>query len=149
MVDPPLRPGLLERAQVLALDAGLGFRIIVTKRDRASKKDTLPELDPLRGQDVPIYETSALKEEGLEPLRGLLRGRVVVLLGHSGVGKSTLVNALHPQAALKTGPFARIPSFFVSPQEAPGTTSVHHIEYSLLPSAIKKAPSGLPAGLSA
>jgi len=103
VVDPPLRPGLLERAQVLALDAGLTFRVIVTKRDRASKKDTLPELDALRGQDVPIHETSALKGEGLESLRGLLQGRVVVLLGHSGVGKSTLVNALHPQAALKTG----------------------------------------------
>lgn len=103
VVDPPLRPGLLERAQVLALDAGLAFRVIVTKRDRASKKDTLPELDPLRGQEVPIHETSALKGEGLEPLRGLLQGKVVVLLGHSGVGKSTLVNALHPQAALKTG----------------------------------------------
>jgi len=103
VVDPPLRPGLLERAQVLALDANLTFRILVTKRDRASKKDTLPELDPLRGQGVPIHETSALKGEGLEPLHGLLAGRVVVLLGHSGVGKSTLVNALHPQAALKTG----------------------------------------------
>ncbi|WP_243288459.1 ribosome small subunit-dependent GTPase A [Geothrix terrae] len=103
VVDPPLRPGLLERAQVLALDAGLAFRVIVTKRDRASKKDTLPELDPLRGQQVPIHETSALKGEGLEPLRDLLQGKVVVLLGHSGVGKSTLVNALHPQAALKIG----------------------------------------------
>lgn len=103
VVDPPLRPGLLERAQVLALDAGLAFRVIVTKRDRASKKDTLPELDPLRGQAVPIHETSALKGEGLDPLRALLQGKVVVLLGHSGVGKSTLVNALHPQAALKIG----------------------------------------------
>ncbi|HJV38766.1 MAG TPA: ribosome small subunit-dependent GTPase A [Geothrix sp.] len=103
VVDPPLRPGLLERAQVLALDAGLAFRVIVTKRDRASKKDTLPELDPLRGQQVSIHETSALKGEGLEALRDLLQGKVVVLLGHSGVGKSTLVNALHPQAALKIG----------------------------------------------
>ncbi|HEX9082338.1 MAG TPA: ribosome small subunit-dependent GTPase A [Holophagaceae bacterium] len=103
VVDPPLRPGLLERAQVLALDAGLAFRVIVTKRDRASKQDTLPELDPLRGQSVAIHETSAAKGEGLEPLRDLLRGRVVVLLGHSGVGKSTLVNALLPQAGLKTG----------------------------------------------
>ena len=103
VVDPPLRPGLLERAQVLALDAGLTFRVLVTKRDRASKKDTLPELDPLREQGVSIHETSALKGEGLEPLRALVKGQVVVLLGHSGVGKSTLVNALHPEAALKTG----------------------------------------------
>ncbi|GLH74493.1 hypothetical protein GETHLI_29950 [Geothrix limicola] len=103
VVDPPLRPGLLERAQVLALDAGLGFRVLVTKRDRASKKDTLPELDPLREQGVAIHETSALKGEGVEPLHALLKGKVVVLLGHSGVGKSTLVNALHPEAALKTG----------------------------------------------
>jgi ribosome biogenesis GTPase len=103
VVDPPLRPGLLERAQVLALDAGLTFRVLVTKRDRASKKDTLPELDPLREQGVAIHETSALNGEGLEPLLGLLTGKVVVLLGHSGVGKSTLVNALHPDFALKTG----------------------------------------------
>ncbi|MDP1833066.1 MAG: ribosome small subunit-dependent GTPase A [Geothrix sp.] len=103
VVDPPLRPGLLERAQVLALDAGLTFRVLVTKRDRASGKDTLPELDPLRGQGVAIHETSALKGEGIEPLRGLLQGKVVVLLGHSGVGKSTLVNALHPELALRTG----------------------------------------------
>jgi len=103
VVDPPLRPGLLERAQVLALDAGLAFRIIVTKRDRASKKDTLPELDPLREQGLPIHETSALKGEGVEALRSLVVGKVVVLLGHSGVGKSTLVNVLHPELALKTG----------------------------------------------
>jgi ribosome biogenesis GTPase len=103
VVDPPLRPGLLERAQVLALDGGLTFRVLVTKRDRASKKDTLPELDPLREQGVAIHETSALQGEGIEPLHDLLRGKVVVLLGHSGVCKSTLVNALHPDAALKTG----------------------------------------------
>ncbi len=103
VVDPPLRPGLLERAQVLALDAGLAFRIIVTKRDRASKKDTLPELDPLREQGLPIHETSALKGEGVEALRSLVVGKVVVLLGHSGVGKSTLVNVLQPELALKTG----------------------------------------------
>jgi ribosome biogenesis GTPase len=107
VVDPPLRPGLLERVQALALAANMGFRIIVTKRDRASLKDTLPELDPLREQGLPILETSAQKGEGIGALQELLRNRVVVLLGHSGVGKSTLINALLPQAGLKTGDISR------------------------------------------
>jgi len=107
VVDPPLRPGLLERAQTLALASGLAFRIIVTKRDRASLKDTLPELDPLRAQGLPILETSAARGEGLEPLKALLRGRKVVLVGHSGVGKSTLINALVPDLNQRTGAMSR------------------------------------------
>lgn len=103
VVDPPIRPGLLERAHALALDAGLAFRIVVTKRDRASPKDTLPELDPLRAQGLRIHETSAAQGSGLEPLRTALAGRTVVLLGHSGVGKSTLINALVPGSDLRTG----------------------------------------------
>ena len=107
VVDPPLRPGLLERAQTLALASGLAFRIIVTKRDRASLQDTLPELDPLRAQGLPILETSAARGQGLEPLRELLRGRSVVLVGHSGVGKSTLINALVPDLNQRTGAMSR------------------------------------------
>jgi len=107
VVDPPLRPGLLERVQTLALAANMGFRIVVTKRDKASPKDTLPELDPLREQGVSILETSARIGQGIEPLRELLRDRVVVLLGHSGVGKSTLINALLPEAGLRTGDMSR------------------------------------------
>ena len=107
VVDPPLRPGLLERAQTLALAAGLGFRIIVTKRDRASVKDSLPELDPLRAQDVPILETSVVTGLGLGEAQELLKGRTVVLVGHSGVGKSTLINALCPGLNRKTGDMSR------------------------------------------
>ena len=103
VLDPPIRPGLLERAYVLALDAGLEFRIVVTKRDLASPKDTLPELDPLRIMGLPIHETSAAREAGLEPLRQALAGRTVVLLGHSGVGKSSLIKSLVPGLDLRTG----------------------------------------------
>jgi ribosome biogenesis GTPase len=107
VVDPPLRPGLLERAQTLALAANMGFRIIVTKRDRASAKDTLPELDPLRAQGLPIIETSAVTGMGMADVADLLRGRTVVLVGHSGVGKSTLVNALAPGLNQRTGDMSR------------------------------------------
>lgn len=103
VVDPPLRPGLLERAHALALDAGMGFRIIVTKRDLAPPKDTLPELEPLREQGLDIRETSAASGAGLEDLRALLAGRTVVLAGHSGVGKTTLLNALAPGLGMRTG----------------------------------------------
>jgi len=107
VVDPPLRPGLLERAYSLALAAGMGFRILVTKRDKASPKDSLPELDPLREMGLAIHETSATRGTGLDALKALLEGRTVVLAGHSGVGKSSLVNALMPQLALKTGDISR------------------------------------------
>lgn len=107
VVDPPLRPGLLERAQTLALAAGMGFRIIVTKRDRASDADTLPELDPLREQGLSILETSARTGQGLPGLKAALKGRTVVLLGHSGVGKSTLINALAPGLDLRIGGMSR------------------------------------------
>ena len=107
VVDPVLRPGLLERAQALALAAGLAFRVIVTKRDRALPKDTLPELDPLREQNVPIVETSAAQGSGLDELKALLADRVVVLVGLSGVGKSTLVNALSPGSGIRTGEISR------------------------------------------
>jgi ribosome biogenesis GTPase / thiamine phosphate phosphatase len=107
VVDPPLRPGLLERVQALALAAGMAFRIVVTKRDRASAKDTLPELDPLREQGLPILETSAKNGEGIGALHALIENRVIVLVGHSGVGKSTLINALLPGAGLKIGGMSR------------------------------------------
>ena len=107
VVDPPLRAGLLERAQVLALAAGMDLRIIVTKRDQTSQQDDLPELDALRKQGAFIHETSAIKGEGLEELIALLSSRIAVLVGHSGVGKSTLVNALHPDVDLRTGDLTR------------------------------------------
>lgn len=103
VVEPALKPGLLERAYALALDAGLGFRILVTKRDQVSRKDTLPELDPFRDMGLSIVETSALQGEGIAELKALLQHKAVVLMGHSGVGKSSLVNVLHPAVDLKTG----------------------------------------------
>ncbi len=63
-----------------------------------------PELaEAYRRAGFHCLETSAVTGEGLEELRGLLRGRVSAFTGNSGVGKSSLLNALEPELMLETG----------------------------------------------
>lgn len=102
LADPEPRTRLIDRCLVAAYDAGLSPLLVLTKSDLASADDFLAQYAPL---DVPHVVTSVLSEgsEGLIDLRQRLAGRVSVLVGHSGVGKSTLVNALVPAAHRSTG----------------------------------------------
>ncbi|MFJ6131779.1 ribosome small subunit-dependent GTPase A [Janibacter terrae] len=102
LADPEPRPRLIDRCLVAAYDAGMDPLLVLTKSDLASAEDFLAQYAPL---DVPHVVTSVLTEgsEGLAELRRRLAGRVSVLVGHSGVGKSTLVNALCPAAHRATG----------------------------------------------
>lgn len=89
LADPPPRTGLIDRCLVAAYDGGLTPLLILTKPDLASPDDLLRSYAAL---DVPAV---AVHRGGdLSALRSQLAGRVTVLVGHSGVGKSTLVNAL-------------------------------------------------------
>ena len=98
LADPEPRPRLIDRALVAAYDAGMDPLLCLTKSDLADPEVLLSVYRPLgvafvvtqRGQDV-------------EPVRERLAGRTSVLVGHSGVGKSTLVNALVPDAMRSTG----------------------------------------------
>ena len=56
----------------------------------------------------PCYRISALKEEGIDALRSELKGKVTLLSGNSGTGKSTLINALLPQADARTGEISQV-----------------------------------------
>ncbi len=93
LADPPPRPGLIDRCLVAAYDAGMDPAVCLTKADLAPADDVVAQLAPL---DVRVVAT----EQGgdLDHVRDLLRDRTSVLIGHSGVGKSTLVNALVPDA---------------------------------------------------
>ncbi|WP_435203025.1 ribosome small subunit-dependent GTPase A [Janibacter sp. GS2] len=102
LADPEPRPRLIDRCLVAAYDAGMDPLIVLTKADLASSEDFLAHYAPL---DVPHVVTSVLADgrPALAELRARLVGRVSVLVGHSGVGKSTLVNALVPEAHRATG----------------------------------------------
>ncbi|MEM1451332.1 MAG: ribosome small subunit-dependent GTPase A [Planctomycetota bacterium] len=98
--------GFLDRA-IAALQAGdVEPCVVVTKLDLASnekRRRVRGALDPWRATGVDVHLVGSPTGEGIDELRESLRGRVAVLLGHSGVGKSTLVNALDPEAGLATG----------------------------------------------
>ena len=54
-----------------------------------------------------IYFTSAVKEDGIDELREILKGKTTTVAGPSGVGKSSLINILQPEAAMETGAISR------------------------------------------
>lgn len=96
---PPFHPRLIDRYLVLAQYGGIDAAIAVNKLDLA---DRPPDLSVYAALNLPIVNVSAKTEEGLPDLRHLIEGKIVTFTGHSGVGKSSLVNALLGEAAAET-----------------------------------------------
>lgn len=98
LADPEPRPRLVDRCLVAAYDAGLRPLLCLTKPDLASPDALLALYGALEVDHVVIE-----RGQDLTGLRGHLHDRVSVLVGHSGVGKSTMVNALVPGSTRATG----------------------------------------------
>lgn len=98
VADPPPRLGLIDRCLVAAYDSGVSPLLILTKTDLGDPSELLEQYRGLDVNAVGIHQGGNLDE-----LESLLMGKVTVLIGHSGVGKSTLVNALLPDAERATG----------------------------------------------
>ncbi|MDC5698793.1 ribosome small subunit-dependent GTPase A [Intrasporangium calvum] len=102
LADPEPRPRMVDRCLVAAYDAGLEPLLILTKADLVDPAPFLSSYAPLEVDHVVTHrEGGAIV--GIDDLRERLDGRVTVLVGHSGVGKSTLVNALVPGARRAIG----------------------------------------------
>ncbi|MGW5668892.1 ribosome small subunit-dependent GTPase A [Micromonospora sp. NPDC003776] len=98
LADPPPRTGFIDRCLVAAYDADIEPLLCLTKADLAGPEAVLDYYTELELPYVLIRPDSSL-----DALRALLAGRVSVLVGHSGVGKSTLVNRLVPEADRAVG----------------------------------------------
>jgi ribosome biogenesis GTPase len=101
LADPPPRLRLIDRFLVAAYDAGLEPVLCLTKADLAGPESILPVFAPLGFRAVVLGRP--LTDSALDELRDILTGQVSVMVGHSGVGKSTLVNALIPAAERAVG----------------------------------------------
>ncbi len=98
LADPTPRPRLIDRCLVAAYDAGMRPLLCLTKADLADPGPLVAAYQPL-GVGHVVTQRGA----DLTTLRSELAERTSVLVGHSGVGKSTLVNALAPWARRATG----------------------------------------------
>ncbi|MEB3032218.1 ribosome small subunit-dependent GTPase A [[Mycobacterium] nativiensis] len=98
LADPPPRTGLVERTLIAAYAGGLAPILCLTKTD-------LADPEPFAGQfaDLDLTVVTAGRDDPLDAVSPLLDSKVTVLLGHSGVGKSTLVNRLVPEADRAVG----------------------------------------------
>ena len=98
LADPPPRVGMIDRIMVAAFDARIEPLLMLTKADLASPAELEAAYAPL---DIEVLTTKPGAD--LDDLRVWLAGHRTVFIGHSGVGKSTLVNALIPGAGRTIG----------------------------------------------
>jgi ribosome biogenesis GTPase len=106
--NPVPKWGLLDRYLVAAEAAGLPALVCISKSDLApSDRDLGEKLAVYGAIGYPVLMVSALTGEGLPELTEALHGRVSVLVGKSGVGKSSLLNALRPGLNLSVQPVTR------------------------------------------
>jgi ribosome biogenesis GTPase len=101
--NPEPRRGLIDRFLVSAFTEGIVPKVVVTKTDLNKVPDFLAEYSELDVEIIPTAIKSSSREKDLAHLHKVLDGKISVLVGHSGVGKSTLINALVPDADRLTG----------------------------------------------
>ena len=106
LASPPTSTGFIDRFLVTAEAYSIPAGIVFNKLDLFSDEglEILVEyVDIYESLGYPCYTVSALEKQNIEDLKQVLKDKITLVSGHSGVGKSTLINALIPGLDLKTG----------------------------------------------
>jgi ribosome biogenesis GTPase / thiamine phosphate phosphatase len=98
---------LVDRFLVAAERNAMDAAIVVNKCDRGDRGEIEERLALYREMGYPLLFTSAVTREGIAELEALLANRTSLFVGHSGVGKSSLLNAIDPNLKLRTGVVAK------------------------------------------
>jgi len=98
--EPPFNPGLLDRLLLLVEDEDIPILICVNKRDLGFRKSMF---EPYEQAGYEIVYTQTIGDVFVEDLRQAMSGKLNLFAGPSGVGKSSLINALIPNLQLETG----------------------------------------------
>lgn len=102
--SPPLSLGLIDRYLIAIEQSGADPLVCVNKVDLLSAVDhSLQTLQPYIDLGVPVIHCSAATGQGMEELRSAISNKLCVFTGHSGVGKSSLLNALSSECEAATG----------------------------------------------
>ncbi len=99
--NPKFKSGLLDRYLVIAEKNHLSAIVCINKIDLAPPKKFHSYQEYYTHLGYPVYFTSALTREGVDALEKIFHQNVTALVGHSGVGKTSLINAIEPRLNLK------------------------------------------------
>jgi ribosome biogenesis GTPase len=100
--EPEINLGRLDRFVLIAEAAEIPTVVVLNKVDLATPAETAIAAAPYRAAGYEVIVTSATQRHGIDELRDVLLGKISVVVGPSGVGKSTLLNDVQPGLALRT-----------------------------------------------
>ena len=103
LAEPSFKSGLVDRFLVIAFKENIHPVLVINKIDLSDPKEVATEIDAWRRISVDVLCSSAVTGDGIESLKNILRTGTSVIVGHSGVGKSSLLNRVNPDLKLKIG----------------------------------------------
>ncbi len=130
---------VIDKFLVNAEKHGIEPIICINKKDLVSE-DEIEEIKSIYDSAYEVVAVSTITGEGLDELSALIKGKKAALAGPSGVGKSSILNQLHPSANMETGE--------VSKKTARGKHTTRHVEIFSIEPEVAESPEEVAVGVA-